>query len=79
MLVKHYESSKCNNDEMTSLFSNSCNTSCHIKGTTVHRQWRQGLGGPWPTHFYGTLQERSRYSNRTVRIWILAVTVFRAV
>ena len=33
--VKHYESSKCNNDEMTPLFPNSCNTSCHIKGTAV--------------------------------------------
>ena len=35
MLVKHCESPKCNNDEMTPLFQNSCNTSCHIRAQPV--------------------------------------------
>ena len=32
---KHCESPKCNNDEMTPLFQNSCNTSCHIRAQPV--------------------------------------------
>ena len=34
MLVKHCESPKCNNDEMTPSFQNSCN-SCHIRAHPV--------------------------------------------